>query len=233
MTKSIDRRRLLLLLAATLPCSACTRVTEATSTTSAADDSEYFLTILLDFSGSFEEKMLNDGKAYEFCLAVLDKYFSDRSGVSDTIVLAQISGANKTLLWQGSPLEMRRTFLSPDNFRDYIKQRADSNGSPVYRAVRSCIRYVMSEPRVQNGKAKACLLVLSDLLDNDVDRKESGKRMLEALTEFGKAGHVLGLYFVDQEVLPGWRKWLSEKSGIRDFRVESEIVDNPTLPEFD
>lgn len=196
------------------------------------DESEYVLTILLDLSGSFAHLMAEDGKGYDFALIVMGRYFRDRTGTRDKIIIAQVSGTERALLWEGTPLELRREFPSAAAFRDFLLSKADPGGSLVHAGLANTVEYLTSDPRVASGEAKSALFVLSDMLDNDPESKESEDRAVRALAEYGQKGGVVGLYYVDQSLVAHWRQILSDAQ-IPDYRVECEIVGQPPLPSFE
>jgi hypothetical protein len=210
----------------------CTPVAEEGEKTFIESESEYVLAILFDLSISFLEMMAEQGMAFRFALAVLNRYFSDRSGLHDQIILAQISGQEQALLWQGSPIEMRKKFPSPKQFRDFLVQHSDPNQSLVYEGITSCLRHLMTDSRVRQKQVKSALLVVSDMVEFGPDVVGARKKMIEALQDYGKCGGVLGLYYVHSKKAPLWEEWLRTKSGIREFRVESKINEIPDLPNF-
>lgn len=195
------------------------------------DDSKFVMTILVDLSGSFEQMMAEGGKAYQFTLAVLDKYFRDRIGSDDKLIIAQISMNDRALLWQGTPLQLRQEFPSPQAFTTFLRERADPNGSLVHDGIAHTLEYVNSEPNVATGKARAAVFVLSDMLDNGT-KADAKDRALKALATFGKNGNVVGLYYVDQMLVAPWRQDLRQ-AGVKEFCVESEIVGKPQLPNLE
>lgn len=187
------------------------------------------VTVLLDLSGSFRSKMVEGGKAHAFCLAILDTYFKDRIGEKDEIVIAQVSGEDRALLWQGTPLQLRRDFSDPTRFRDFLEYRANPKQSKVFQNMAKCLEYASSDPDVVNGKATTAVFVLSDMLDNDPDRDAARERLKKALETFASRDGVLGCYYVDQEIIAKCREFLAT-SGLRKFTVEADIVGNPQLP---
>lgn len=190
------------------------------------------ITILLDMSGSFEEKMIDQGKAYEFCLATIDAYFRDRIGEKDELIIAQISGADRALLWQGTPMQLRMDFASPTDLSTFLRSKANSGQSNVFDNMAKSIEYLSSDPDVVSGKAKSAVLVLSDMLDNDPNQYAARERLKRALAEYGKRDGIVGCYFVDQTVVPSCRTFIAD-TGIRNFIVQAEIVGNPQLPVID
>ena len=114
------------------------------------------LTILLDLSGSFHEQMIDRGKAHQFCLAVLDNYFKDRIGEKDEVVIAQISGTDRALLWQGTPMRLRQDFASPKEFGDFLRARAIPNQSNVLANIAQGRRVHIVRPRRCQWQVEVC-----------------------------------------------------------------------------
>lgn len=198
------------------------------------DESEYVLTILLDMSGSFSSMMADDGKAYMFVCQVVDKYFRDRLGTHDRLILAQLSGTERALLWQGTPFDLRQDFQSASAFRDFLMAKADPRSSRIHNGIAQAVTYSLEDPVVAEGKGKAAVFVLSDMLDNSPDSELSKERAIKALTEFGQKGGVVGLYYLDTLMCAEWRQILRDaKMSPTHFRVEPDIVGRPSLPNFD
>lgn len=206
------------------------RVTEPT--TFGDRDKEFYLTVLVDLSGSFAGLMAEQGKAYEFTLALIDRYFRERIGTPDTLVIAQISGNKRALLWEGRPLDLRKEFHSGAEFREFLLQKADPQTSLVHDGIANAIEYTLADPSVQSGKAKTALFVLSDMLENGPHMEESIERLRGALAAYGKRGGVVGLYYVNSDLVSCWRSELAA-AGLRDYQVSSEIVRKPPLPTFE
>jgi hypothetical protein len=194
-------------------------------------EGEYLVSILIDLSGSFSEMMATDGHAYDFLLQILDRYFRDRIGTNDQIVISQISGGtNRSLLWQGTPVELRQRFPTADAFRVFLLSKADAAVSRVYDALSQTVEYTMSDSNVVSGKAKSAVFCLTDMLDTSVD--QSKERAVKALNDYGRMGGVVGIYFCEQGQVAEWRQILTD-AGIRNSCVEPEFVGHPKLPSFD
>ena len=224
--------RVLTVLACLLILVGCSRRPEGVEPVLIEDDSEFVLTILLDLSGSFESLMADDGKAYEFALQVLDRYFRDQLGTNSKIIIAQISNTDRSLLWQGTPRELRQQFPTAKAFRDFLRGKYDPNGSRVYDAVAQTVNYVLNDPNVSSGKSKSAMFVLSDMLDSTSDSEQSKQRALQALADYGQRGGTLGLYYVDQLLVEEWRQHARD-AGIRQCCVQADIVGRPQLPNFE
>ncbi len=225
------RRFVSVVLIVTLLCG-CSERRKTQKSILIEDDKEYLVGVLLDLSGSFRGKMVSGGHAHAFLLMILDKYFRDRMGGNDKILIAQISGTTRSLLWQGTPLQLRQEFSSASAFAQFLTENADSNGSRVHEAIAQTADYVANDPGVAAGKVKTCLFVLSDLLDTTPDADETRTKAITAVTHYGQKGGAIGFYYVDQHLLPEWREQL-RTTGIKNFCIEAEIVGRPTLPSFE
>jgi len=223
--------RSFLTFAVLLACGCTPRVQTAPSTVFAPPEDEHVCCIVFDLSGSFTQHMIDGGAAYEFALQVIDRYFRDRIGTRDKIVIAQISAADRFLLWHGTPQELRQQFPSADDFRTFLSQHADPAGSRVFDGVSQAVRYVLTEPAVVAG-AKPAVFVLSDLLDTSPDVEECLNRTKDALKELGEKDGTIGFYYVAHDLVSDWRAWL-QTTGVRHSVVTSEIVATPELPSWD
>jgi hypothetical protein len=209
----------------------CERRREIKHFAAAEDDSEYVIAVVVDLSGSFLEKMTEGGQAHSFMLSLLDRYFRERVGTHDQIILAQISGTpDRALLWQGSPFELRKQFPNSRAFSEFLRSKADPHGSCVHNALAQTVEYVMSQPNVSNCKAKSAVLVMSDMVDNSPKGSLSKDQVGDVLCDYAKIGGVVCLYFVDQTLIPVWEREL-RKAGL-EFSVASEVR-RPNLPSFE
>src|SRR5258708_19564846 len=101
----------------------CGPIREIPSTVLAPDEDEHVACVVIDLSGSFEHMMAEDGKAYDFVLQVIDRFFRDRIGTRDKLIIAQVSASDRLLLWHGTPQELRQQFPSPIAFRPFLFQK--------------------------------------------------------------------------------------------------------------
>jgi hypothetical protein len=198
------------------------------------DDGEFVLTIAVDMSASFQPLMAEDGKAWAFVCQIIDRYFRDRLGNNDKLILAQLSGNERALLWQGTPLELRQEFPSASAFRDWVMSKADPKSSHVYEGIAQAVEYTRADQVVAGGKGKAAVFVICDMIDNTPDNGAARERAVNALANVGKQGGVLGLYFVDVQLCPLWGQLLRD-AGVPEGNVciQADIVGHPALPSFD
>ena len=107
----------------------------------------------------------------------------------------------------------------------------DPNGSVIHDGIAHALEYITSDPALASGKAQSAVFVLSDLLDNGANPNKSGQRVNLALAEYARKNGIVGLYYVDQELVLPWRQSL-QSAGIRNYRVECIIDEDPELPSF-
>ena len=198
-----------------------------------ADDGEFVLTIAIDMSSSFQPMMADDGRAWAFVCQVVDKYFRDRIGRNDKLILAQLSASDKAVLWRGTPLQLRQEFASGAAFRDWLVSRADPNGSFLYEGILQAAEYTLADPIVASGRGKSAVFVLSDMADNSENSGKKRQQAVDALAEVGKNRGIVGLYFVDVRLCPTWQRLLRDAGlDATQAHVEAEVVGQPLLPSF-
>lgn len=226
--------RRLLIVAGLAACLASCQRRIASENVFRSDDGEYVLTIVLDMSSSFQELMAEDGKAWSFVCQVIDKYFRDRIGHSDKLILAQLSASDRALLWYGTPLQLRQEFASGEAFRNWMAGQADPSGSRVYSGIAQAVEYTLTDPIVASGQGKAAVFILSDMVDNAPGNGESREQAVSALAQVGRSGGVVALYYVDVRMCSLWYRFLRDAGIPEDnFHVEADIVGHPILPDFD
>lgn len=209
----------------------CEKRKDTKSAMFAGDDPDFVVAVLIDLSPSFQHLMSERGQGYEFLVALLDKYFRERLGNNDQLILAQISGeSDQILIWQGSPFELRKQFPNPKAFSAFLASKATPNGSQVHESITQTVEYLMGEPGVANGKSRSALFVLSDLMDSGDESESSRAGALDALRKFGGAGGEFAFYFVDQQAIKAWKRELAEV-GI-DISITTDFR-RPSLPSFE
>jgi hypothetical protein len=212
--------------------SGCEKRRETADNTFGDDDCRYILTVVIDMSGSFAGRMADGGEAYAFLRAVLDRYTREKVGSGDRLVIAQVSGSDNFLLWEGKPLDLRREFGSADQFRDFLISKANASSSHVYEGMVNVLKYLLANPAVADGRVKSVVFFLSDMDDTEPDKATRGQEIRRLLKEYGSCGGSLGLYYVETWRVGPWQRELSN-AGIKQHRVKAEFVGKPDLPEFD
>lgn len=195
------------------------------------DEYDYVLAVVLDLSGSFEPYMQADNPyAYRFFARLADKFFRQRMGYNDRILLTQLSTGDRPLLWEGPPDALRRRFPDADAFAQFLQTKARPGGSHAYAAVADTLSYLTTRPGI-NKNTTVLTVVLSDLMDNDPDADEAKRRLLDSLRSYSDRGGHIGLYWVDQTAVDEWSRLLVD-TGLPP-RVWIDIIDDPELPDFD
>lgn len=191
------------------------------------------LTILIDMSGSFAESW--DDRAYPLFLELSETYFNEAMGTENRLVIAQLSGNNQAVLFEGKPADLQTRFRSPEELVEFLKKRSDPTRSHVYAALQSTTDYVLQMPGVTE-QSRLMTVVLSDLRDSSTNasRSTSGREMVESLREYRLRGGVLALYYVASDEIERWETVLAE-SGFtdRDYLIQGELTATPQLPKFD
>jgi hypothetical protein len=223
------RKIFALVIFCVLPESGCEEYVPVESRPISGVDRDYILAFILDTSGSFLPQLFGDGeRGYRFFTKTSELYFRNRNGAHDRILISQLSARERTLLWEGAPLLLRRRFGSSSQLKQFIYANSDSQGSRVYAALADTLNYIYGLPGVEQGQTKVCVIVLSDMLDT-TDAPQDQQRMTDALGRLAKANGAIGLYCVDQSRLDECRQMLAS-AGLKDFVVESDIVEDPKLP---
>lgn len=225
------RSLLLLVLASfliTVP--GCERRSETNISPLQPAEYSYVLAIVLDMSGSYAAQM--EERAYPFFLEASQDFFEKRIGEEgDRILIAQLSAEQKALLWQGHPESLGQSFPTGESFKQYLTARSNPGGSRVYASVSETLNYLM-DLTSDSPDTQLLVLVLSDMESNGEEEEASRKEVQQVLRRFSKRNGAIGLYWVSQYRMEEWRQLLRD-AGVEHFRVESEIVVDPKLPEFE
>lgn len=220
-----------LLVTSLLIClSGCEKYVEVDSSPIQPVERDCILAFVLDTSGSFTPMMFDgDKRGYKFFLRASDQYFRNRMGDHDRILISQLSAEQRTMLWEGNPMSLRREFGSSDALQDFIARKSDPSGSRAYAALADTLDYIVDLPGVREGETEVCVLVLSDMMDNSPSQEEDRQRMLESMRRLGEVNGSLGMYWVDQWCLSECRQCLRD-SGIQNHVIEGSFVSDPKLP---
>ncbi len=188
------------------------------------ESSDYVLLIAVS------EEVTNSDRAYEYILMAIDKYFQDRIGTNDQILIARIEGI-RPLVWKGTPRELRKEFPNPTAFRQAVLASGRETGSLNDGLVRS-LNTIMKTYSVAQGDAKAVTMVMSSMNDPQPSA-ESDERFIEALVKYCQAGGQIAFYFVDQLRIEEIEE-KTTKAGMGAWTtIEPDAYGNPPLPEFE
>jgi hypothetical protein len=112
--------------------------------------------------------------------------------------------------------------------------QADPKSSRVYDGLVQAVEYTLADPVMVRGKGKAAVFVISDMIDNTPDNAARRARAVNALTQVGKRGGVVALFFVDVQLCAPWGQLLRD-AGMPEASlcIQADIVGQPRLPIFD
>lgn len=200
----------------------------------AADPIDSCLTVVVDMSGSFAGQLST--RAYPLLIELCDSFFTEGAGTESRVVICQLSGTEKSVLFQGRPHELQSSFNSPEELANFLQEKSDPGSSQVYKATDQAISYVCAIPRVSE-ETRLMTVILSDMIDSesrDPERTKNGKRMLASLRRYQELGGGLALYYVDEDETGRWSRIL-DKAGFLpgSYVIESTLVARPELPRFD
>ncbi len=196
------------------------------------------LIVAIDMSGSFQDSWEKDGKAFRLFFELMEQFFTEQIGSQTEVILGQISGNDQTVIFQGSPEQLKQRFRSPEEFSRFLKERSDPSSSPVYDATHRIMEHVNRLEGVTEN-TRLMTVILSDMNDSEKKKdkeqwKKSGHRMLKSLTEYRELGGALAMYFVDKDEMARWRLIIRDAGFTPGmYVVEDELVDTPQLPKFD
>lgn len=221
------------MVAAVASLPGCERQQNEDASPFAEQEYDYILLIVVDMSGSYAELMTADnGRAYQFMLRVVDRFFRNSIGSKDKIIIGQISRNSRAVVWDGSPRQLRQEFANPEAFRTFLVKNSDPRGSRVYDSIADGIDHLMGYPGVVTRKTKSAVFIFSDMDDNFPESEKSRAKLQLSLEKYAQASGVMGLYWVDQALVPEWRRNLS-LAAFRSFVVEADPVRDPPLPNFE
>lgn len=209
----------------------CERRSPATTSALQQETSDYVLLVAVDLSGSFLDFLTADGRAHEFLLQTIDQYHRAGIGGDFQIIITQLSGNRRPLLWQGTPRQLRQDFVDPDAFRQFLQSHADPDASRLNDGIAESLDYALHTYSVAKGKAKAVALILSDMNETFDPGPESDARLVDALTRFAHRGEV-GFYYCDQQRMAVVRDMM-QQADISMYHLECDIHGRPPLPSFD
>lgn len=192
------------------------------------------LAIVVDMSGSFSNSW--DDRAYDLFLNLSDRFFTEGMGSDSRLIISQLSGDEKAVLFDGKPSDLRRRFQSPEQLGQFLKEHSDPSMSRVFDSTTSTLNYVRSLPGVTK-RTRLLTVIMSDMLDTESNADKrilSGRRMVDALKSYREAGGGLALYFVATDEISRWQTIMSE-SGFEPghYVIENELTQSPQLPRFE
>lgn len=192
------------------------------------------LVVIVDMSGSFSTSW--EDRAYNMFLDISDRYFNESMGGDCKIVIGQLSGSDKVVLFEGRPGDLRKRFRNPDELNQFLLDNADPMSSRVFDSTRKAVDYASTVSGV-NEDTRLLTVIMSDMRESSGDPatlSSSKTLMVESLKRYRNKGGGLALYFVANDETPRWQAILDE-SGFEPghYIIENDLVASPQLPRFD
>lgn len=208
-----------------LVLSGCQRRDTSKSVSWDQEPTDYTLMLAVDI-----DTIKNNPRASEFIIYAVDHYFRERIGTSDHIIISQLSGNKKPLLYDGTPTDLRRQMPTQEAFRDYLISHS-SDGRRINDGISESLDYIGHTSSVKRGGAAPIALIVSSMVDGNPESQASDDRVMESLIKFGRSGGQMAFYFCDQERMASVREKM-EKAGFGWEILECDINGRPPLPTF-
>lgn len=192
------------------------------------------LAVSVDLSGSFANRFSE--QAYPLLLDVTDRFFRTGMGQHNRVVLSQMSGNSRVVLFDGTASELRSRFASPEELAGFLRSKSQPERSPIFDATRETIDYVVGIDGIGDS-TRVLTVILSDMRESESDqskRTTQGRKMLESLKRYREQGGAIACYCVDQNETQRWRR-IFDLAGFDPgySLISNDLVENPTLPTFD
>lgn len=185
------------------------------------------IVIVVDLSGSFEQRMKTHG--WTFLTTLLKNFKRDLAGEDGTkIILAQISGAPQGPIFDGSLRSFGKKLGGSADFHAFLQPYVSQSGSRVFNSIAEAVEY--ATPFI-GPNTRAGVFCLTDMDDN-ASSPDGEDRLVRAFAAFGKKGGSVGLYWVDLDKVAKWQDHL-RRAEVKNFIVESAIMADPTFPSYE
>ncbi|QDV61990.1 hypothetical protein Mal65_11180 [Crateriforma conspicua] len=192
------------------------------------------MAILIDMSGSFADAW--EERAYELFIELSESYFTEAMGTNNRLVISQLSGNDRVVVFEGAPVDLTRQFRSPEELNQFLKKKSDPSRSRVYASVSETLDYLSSMDGVTE-RTRLMTVVMSDLRDSESDqekRNRIGQEMVESMNDYRNRGGALALYFVASDEVPRWKDILDRAGFLESqYVIQNELTRRPQLPRFD
>lgn len=204
----------------------CQRRDTSAKVTWEQEPTKYTLLIVADI-----EVVKSDPRSYDFVIHAIDRYASDRMGEHDQVIISQISGNDRPLLFQGTPRELRRAMPNHEEFRNYLIAHSDP-GRRLHEGLAESFDYVLNTSSVSRGKAVPVTLIISSMKEGENEASASKERFINALIKYHQAGGQMAFYFCDQQRM-AWVREQTAKAGMTWTLLEGNPNGHPPLPSFE
>lgn len=183
------------------------------------------LSIVIDMSGSFEDRLEKGKLSYRLIRSSIGTYFHKYRNQSSLIISTIDSRSKRSIVWQGQAREFGKDFSSEKKFFAHIRKNIDASGSNIYSSLENTITHMLAYP----PEIQKTVMVLSDMWDNS--KKPRKDEFYQVLTQFKAADGEIAFYFVDQTVVSELKEKL-ESIGYSSPIVVSSFQRKMPLPNF-
>lgn len=194
------------------------------------------LVINVDLSSSFSRDF--GERAFPLMMKIVGEYFRSQTGNDCKVVLAQTSASSEdeTVLFEGSPRQLRQRFADPDALSAFLMSKSDPSRSPIIEAMTTAVGYANAMPDV-GDETQMLTVMISDMIESEPDpakRIAAGRRLSSALKTYQAGGGGLALYYVDVDETPRWTELLDRCGFARgQYVIANELSDVPPMPRMD
>lgn len=169
-------------------------------------------------------------KRREVFYNLMDQFFTTGAGGETRVVIVQLSGNDRAVLFEGTPNELRTKFRSPKELNAFLTSQADGSSSHVYHATSQTLNYVASIPGITEN-TRTLTALLSDMEDNELNsatRSRNARVLLTSLKRYQQLGGGLALSYVADSEISRWQSAFSN-AGFEPgtYIIENNIVETP------
>ena len=169
----------------------------------------------------------DDDRELDFAARLVEGFV--RTSPQDKLVIARL-GAAAFLAWEGRSADLKKLCPSKQELKALLKRSEPTKAVPLYASLRDCLRFVIDGPRVQAGRAKPLVFVLSSMVDDGTTFQDKCN-----LTYFiGEVGYKRGemrVYFADPSKVAYVTRWIAQMH-VQKSAVFSSAQSQPPVPGF-
>ncbi len=187
---------------------------------------KYTLLIVADI-----DVVKSDPRSYELVVRAIDKYFHDRIGESDQVIISQISGNDHPMIFQGTVRQLRHDIPNQEAFKRYLMEHSDP-GRRLSEGLAESFEYLMNTYSVAKGNSIPVALIISSLKEGEAETPTSEQHFIDELIKFHRSRGRMAFYYCDQQRM-AWIRAQTAKAGMTWVTLEGESNKYPPLPTFD
>ncbi len=215
-----------MLLLVVTACSGCQKRDTRAKVTWDQEPTKYALLIIADI-----DVIKSDQRAYNFVVHAIDRYGRERLGEHDPVIISQLSGNDRPMLFHGTVRELRKAMPNQEAFKNYLVSHSDP-GRRLNEGLAESLDYVLNTSSVSRGKAVPVTLVISSMMEGEGETSAAQDHFINELIKYHHAGGHMAFYFCDQRRM-AWVKEQTKKAGITWTHLEGNPNGHPPLPNLE